>query len=66
MSNITDIDKNFEVETNIKQEGIKYYNPEIKNVYKQIEATAEQRLLNLLPEDMREDIRRIIELKNYK
>ncbi len=30
MSNITDIDKNFEVETNIKQEGIKYYNPEKK------------------------------------
>ena len=30
MSNITDIDKNFKVETNIKQEGIKYYNPEEK------------------------------------
>ncbi len=31
---------------------IKYYNPEIKNVYKQIEATAEQRLLGMLPDDM--------------
>ncbi len=30
MSNITDIDKNFVVETNIKQDGIKYYNPEEK------------------------------------
>lgn len=35
---------------------IKYYNPEIKKVYKQIEQTAEERLLKLLPEDMREDI----------
>ncbi len=35
---------------------IKYYNPEIKNVYKQIEATAERRLLELLPEDMQSDI----------
>ena len=32
---------------------IKYYNPEIKRVYKQIEATAEDRLLGLLPDDMR-------------
>ncbi len=30
MSNIDDIDKNFKVETGIKQEGIKYYNPEEK------------------------------------
>ncbi len=34
---------------------IKYYNAEIKGIYKQIEAVAEERLLNLLPEDMRED-----------
>lgn len=34
---------------------IKYCNPEIKSVYKQIEATAENRLLNMLPDDMRGD-----------
>jgi 5'-deoxynucleotidase len=34
---------------------IKYCNSEIKNVYKQIEAVAEERLLNLLPEDIKED-----------
>ncbi len=34
---------------------IKYYNANIKNVYKQIEGIAEERLINLLPEDMRDD-----------
>lgn len=34
---------------------IKYYNANIKNVYKEIEGIAEDRLLSLLPEDMRED-----------
>ena len=34
---------------------VKYCNPEIRNVYKQIEATAENRLLNMLPDDMRDD-----------
>lgn len=34
---------------------IKYYNTDIKNVYKQIESIAEDRLINLLPEDMRQD-----------
>ena len=34
---------------------VKYCNPEIKSVYKQIEATAENRLLSLLPDDMRGD-----------
>jgi 5'-deoxynucleotidase len=34
---------------------IKYYNPEIKNVYKQIEKTAEERLVSLLPEDMQSE-----------
>lgn len=32
---------------------IKYYNPEIKNVYKSIEKTAENRLLSMLPDDMK-------------
>lgn len=34
---------------------IKYYNPEIKNVYKDIESIAEDKLLSMLPEDLRED-----------
>lgn len=34
---------------------IKYYNSEIKKVYKEIEQIAEQRLLSLLPEDLREE-----------
>ncbi len=34
---------------------IKYYNADIKNVYKEIEAVAEDRLITLLPEDLRDD-----------
>lgn len=34
---------------------IKYYNSDIKNVYKEIEHTAQNRLTELLPEDMRSD-----------
>lgn len=34
---------------------IKYYNDEIRSAYKQIEAVADDQLLSLLPEDMRED-----------
>ena len=34
---------------------IKYYNREIRDVYKQIEATADEKLLSLLPEDLRAD-----------
>lgn len=34
---------------------IKYYNANIKNVYKEIESVAEERLVSLLPEDLRED-----------
>ena len=34
---------------------IKYYNPEIRTVYKQIEAVAGERLLNMLPSDLRGD-----------
>lgn len=33
---------------------IKYYNPEIKDAYKKIEAIAEDELINLLPDDMQE------------
>lgn len=35
---------------------IKYYNPEIKEVYKQIETVAEDKLISYLPDYMREDI----------
>ena len=34
---------------------IKYYNGEIKAAYKQIEATAEKQLLDMLPEDFKEE-----------
>ena len=34
---------------------IKYYNDEIKSAYKQIEAVAGDRLLSMLPEDLRPD-----------
>lgn len=34
---------------------IKYYNADIKSVYKDIEGIAEERLLSLLPEDLRGD-----------
>ncbi len=32
---------------------IKYYNPDIKTAYKQIEAVAEEELIGMLPEDLR-------------
>ncbi len=35
---------------------IKYYNPEIKSVYKQIETVAEDKLISYLPDYMKEDI----------
>ena len=34
---------------------VKYYNDEIKTIYKKIEATAADRLLSTLPEDLRSD-----------
>lgn len=35
---------------------IKYYNPEIKAAYKQVEAVAEDKLISYLPDYMKEDI----------
>lgn len=34
---------------------IKYYNPDIKEAYKKVEAVANQKLLEMLPEDLRPD-----------
>lgn len=36
---------------------IKYYNPEIKEAYKEVEAVANEKLLGMLPEDLRPDYR---------
>lgn len=36
---------------------IKYYNTEIKSAYKQIESVAQKQLIDLLPEDMRDDFK---------
>lgn len=36
---------------------IKYFNPEIAKEYKKIEAAAERRLLDMLPEELRDDFR---------
>ncbi len=38
---------------------IKYYNSEIKSAYKQIEAAAGDSLINMLPEDFKEDFKPI-------
>ena len=38
---------------------IKYLNPEIKTAYKSIENAAEERLIGMLPEDMRDDYRKL-------
>ena len=39
---------------------IKYYNPDIKTAYKQIEAVSCDKLLNLLPEELRESYRPLL------
>ena len=39
---------------------IKYDNPDIQNAYKQVESVAEQKLLSMLPEDLRPDFNDII------
>ena len=41
---------------------IKYYNPEIRSSYKNIERIANQKLISMLPEELREDYRELIEL----
>lgn len=39
---------------------VKYYSPEIKNAYKEIETNAAEQLLKLLPEDFKEDYRKLL------
>ena len=39
---------------------IKYHNPEIKNAYKQVERIASERLLGMMPEQLRESYRPLI------
>lgn len=41
---------------------IKYFNPEIKKAYKEIEDIAAERLVQMLPEDFRDDYRKIIKM----
>ena len=40
---------------------IKYYNPEIKAAYKEVEAVANKKLVEMLPEDLREDYAPLLE-----
>ncbi len=39
---------------------IKYFNPEIKTAYKDLEKQAEERILNMLPEELKEEYREYI------
>ncbi len=43
---------------------IKYYNPEIRKSYKDIEAIANNKLISMLPEELRDDYRKLIELSS--
>ena len=45
---------------------IKYFNPEIKKAYKEIEDVAAERLIAMLPEDFREDYRKAIKMTGEK
>lgn len=42
---------------------IKYYNPEIKNAYKYIEGVANEKLLSLLPEELRQEYEGILNIQ---
>lgn len=39
---------------------IKYFNPEIRNAYKSLESVSKERLLNLLPDELREEYQTIL------
>lgn len=40
---------------------VKYFNPEIKEAYKKVECVAEEKLISLLPEDLKQDIKPLYE-----
>lgn len=42
---------------------VKYFNPDIKNVYKQIEDNAADRLINMLPDDLKDELSGIIKME---
>jgi 5'-deoxynucleotidase len=43
---------------------IKYFNPEINNAYKQIERVAEEKLLGMLPEELRGEYEPLVKQRN--
>ena len=43
---------------------IKYYNPKIKSVYKEIESVAEEKLISMLPDYMKKDFSKIYNCSN--
>lgn len=43
-------------------DSVKYFNPEIKNAYKEIEANAGDRLVSMLPDDFKDDMDKIIKM----
>ncbi len=45
---------------------IKYYNEDIKNIYSEIESAAADRLINLLPEDLRSDYQPLFDIDDEK
>jgi 5'-deoxynucleotidase len=47
---------------------VKYYNPEIKKAYKDIEHLANKKLISMLPEEFKDDLSQILEpdLKSYE
>ncbi|MFZ4831615.1 5'-deoxynucleotidase [Rouxiella sp. Mn2063] len=44
---------------------IKYYNPQISHEYKKIEKIAQQKLIEMLPEDLQDDFRCLIDENHY-
>ena len=45
---------------------IKYYNPEIKNSYRKVESIAADKLISLLPEELRETFRPVLHSENQE
>jgi len=45
---------------------IKYYNPEIRDAYRKVEAVASDKLLSMLPQELRADYEPIIKIEDEK